>query len=163
MSKKKKTCVQSKQGLLAPLSLASCVDMWHPTMQKPWWDLTQTLRFPTFFPPLILFAWKRLLPEEALKITNESVDVSLPSRLVDDVLVVVVAQPATQLLVVHLGLILPDAPPAGHLVRIGEFELPPVPRPADEPLTWLVREELEEELPQLDWTWPREAGPQTWS
>ena len=33
----------------------------------------------------------------------------------DDVLVVVVAQASRQLLVVHLGLVLPGAPPASHL------------------------------------------------
>ena len=37
-----------------------------------------------------------------------------------------------------------------HLVRVCEFELPAVPGPGDELLAGLVREELQQELPQLD-------------
>jgi len=53
--------------------------------------------------------------QQALQVTDESVHVALARRLVDDVLVVVVAQASTQLLVVHLGLVFPLAPPPGHL------------------------------------------------
>lgn len=39
----------------------------------------------------------------------------LPRGLVYDVLVVVIPQPARKLLVIHLGLVLADAPALGHL------------------------------------------------
>jgi hypothetical protein len=69
---------------------------------------------------------------------------------VDYVLVVVVAEAARQLLVVHLGLVLADAPASGHLVRVGQLELPTVAGPGDERLAGFVRQELQQELPQLD-------------
>lgn len=68
----------------------------------------------------------------------------------DYVLVVVVAEAARQLLVVHLGLVLADAPASGHLVRVGQLELPTVAGPGDERLAGFVRQELQQELPQLD-------------
>ena len=89
--------------------------------------------------------------QKALQVADEAVDVALACGLVDDVLVVVVAQAATQLLVVHLGLVLADAPAARDLVWVRQLELPAVPRPADEVLARLVRQQLKEELPQLNW------------
>ena len=53
--------------------------------------------------------------QQALQVADETVDVTFPGRLVDDVLVVVVAQAAAQLLVVHLGFVFPLAPSPGHL------------------------------------------------
>lgn len=53
--------------------------------------------------------------QQALQVADEAVDVAFPSRLVDDVLVVVVAQATAQLLVVHLGFVFPLAPSPGHL------------------------------------------------
>lgn len=84
----------------------------------------------------------------------------------NDVLVVVVAQTTTQLLVVHFRLVLANAPSTGHLktamrlwsemrrklnacmflrtylIRVGQLELPAVPRPRDERLARLVHEQL---------------------
>jgi hypothetical protein len=77
---------------------------------------------------------------------------------VDYVLVVVVAEAARQLLVVHLGLVLADAPASGHLVRVGQLELPTVAGPGDERLAGFVRQELQQELPQLDGARACEAG-----
>lgn len=57
----------------------------------------------------------RRVAQQALQVTDEAVDVALPGRLVDDVLVIVVAQATAQLLVVHLGLVFPLAPSPGHL------------------------------------------------
>lgn len=54
-------------------------------------------------------------PQQVLQVAHEAVHVTLPRRLVDDVLVVVIAQAPAQLLVVHLGLVFPFSPPAGHL------------------------------------------------
>lgn len=53
--------------------------------------------------------------QQILQVADEAVDVALPRRLVDDVLVVVVAQASTQLLVVHLRLVFPLSPATGHL------------------------------------------------
>ena len=58
---------------------------------------------------------RRHSPEQILQVTDESVHVALAGRLVDDVLVIVIAQTAAQLLVVHLGFVLPGSPPARHL------------------------------------------------
>lgn len=57
----------------------------------------------------------RRLSQHALHVADEAVDVAFARRLVDDVLVVVVAQAAAQLLVVHLGLVLTLTPTFGHL------------------------------------------------
>lgn len=57
----------------------------------------------------------RRLSQHALHVADKAVDVALARRLVDDVLVVVVAQASTQLLVVHLGFVLALAPALGHL------------------------------------------------
>ena len=57
----------------------------------------------------------RLVPEQGLQVADEPVHVALARRLVDDVLVVVVAQPSAQLLVVHLRLVLPSSPPSRNL------------------------------------------------
>ena len=57
----------------------------------------------------------RLVPEQGLQVADEPVHVALARRLVDDVLVVVVAQPSTKFLVVHLRLVLPRSPPSRNL------------------------------------------------
>ena len=94
----------------------------------------------------------RGVTKEALQVADEAVHVALPGSLVDDVLVVVVAEPPAQLLVVHLGLVLALAPPPRHLVRVGKFELPAVPGPADDVLTRSVCQKLKQELPELNRT-----------
>lgn len=88
--------------------------------------------------------------EEGLEIAHEAVHVPLAGRFVDDILVVVVAQTATQFFVIHFWFVLPDAPSAGHLVRVRKFEFPAVACPGDESLARLVRQQLQQELPQLD-------------
>lgn len=60
----------------------------------------------------------RCVAENVLQVADETVDVPLPGCLVDDVLVVVIAQTSAQLLVVHLWFVLADAPSLGYLVRI---------------------------------------------
>lgn len=68
----------------------------------------------------------RCEPQQVLQVAHEAIHVALPCRLVDDVLVVVIAQTAAQLLIVHLGLVLPLSPPAGHLrgIRTGKSSIP---------------------------------------
>ena len=92
------------------------------------------------------------ITKKAFQITDEPVDVSPPICLVDDILVVVVPQAPGQLLVVHLGLVLAQAPPPRHLVRVAQLELPAVAGPRDELLARLVRQQLKQELPELDRT-----------
>ena len=92
----------------------------------------------------------RTVSQQALEITDEPVDVTFPPSFENDVLVVVISETSRQFLVVHLRFVLPDAPPSRHLVRIRHLELPAVARPADEGLAGLVRQELQQELPQLD-------------
>lgn len=62
--------------------------------------------------------------QQILQVADEAVDVTLPRRLVDDVLVVVVAQASTQLLVVHLRLVFPLSPATGHLRITAVLEHP---------------------------------------
>lgn len=57
----------------------------------------------------------RRVAQQALQVADKTVDVAFPGRLVDDVLVVVVAQATAQLLVVHLGFVFPLAPSSRHL------------------------------------------------
>ncbi len=53
--------------------------------------------------------------KDGLEVADKSVDIPLASRLLDDVFVIVVPQPTAQLLVVHLGLVLPQTPPTSNL------------------------------------------------
>ncbi len=88
--------------------------------------------------------------EEAGEITDESIHIAFPGCLVNDVLVVVVAQATRQLLVVHLKLggderedsaglskltdlrlVLSSTPLSRHLVWIDQFELPTIAGPTD--------------------------------
>ena len=96
--------------------------------------------------------------EQSLEITHKSVHIALARCFQNNILVVIISKTPRQLLVVHLGLVLPDAPPPGHLVRVGHLELPAVPGPGDEVLAGLVGEELQQELPQLDGARAREGG-----
>ena len=57
-----------------------------------------------------------------------------------------VPESSGELLVVHLWLVLSDAPSSGNLIRVGHLELPTITSPVDEVLAALVGEELQEEL-----------------
>ena len=94
----------------------------------------------------------RTVSQEALEITDKAIDVSLPRCFENNVLVVVISETSGEFLVVHLRFVLPDAPPPRHLVRVRHLELPAVSGPGYEGLAGLVREELQQELPQLDGT-----------
>jgi len=85
-------------------------------------------------------------------VAHEAIDVATSGRLVNDVLIVVVTQTATQLLVVHLGFVLAHAPASRHLVRVAKAKLPVVARPRDVVLARWVQQKLQKKLPQLDWT-----------
>ena len=67
-----------------------------------------------------------------------------------DVLVVVITNPSTQLLVVHLWFVLTSTPELGNLVRVSHLELPSVTRPSDTTVARTIREQFQKELPQLD-------------
>jgi len=89
---------------------------------------------------------------EAFHLADEPVNVALARCLVDDILVVVISNTSTQLFVVHLGFVLPLAPSARHLVRIGHPEFPAVAGPRDDVAVGGAEEQFEQELPQLDRT-----------
>ena len=99
----------------------------------------------------------RTVPQQPLQVAHESIDVSFAPSLQDYILVVIVSEPPRQLLVVHLWFVLPYAPSSSHLVRVDHLELPTVTSPGDKVLTCLVREELKQELPELDGTRACEA------
>ena len=80
----------------------------------------------------------------------ELVGVALAVHLGHDVLVVVVAQGAAQLVVVHVGLALALAPALGHLVGVGHLELAVGSLPGDDAGVVAVGQQLQQELPQLD-------------
>ena len=56
-----------------------------------------------------------LISQQALQVADKAVDVAFASSLADDVLVVVVAKTTAQLLIVHLGFVLPLPPQQRHL------------------------------------------------
>lgn len=89
---------------------------------------------------------------------DELVHKLLPDHFLDDVLVVIVSQRSAQLVVVHVGLVLAEAPQLGHFFRLEELELAIVRCPADEVLMFLVQQQVQEELPQRDCT----LHTQTW-
>lgn len=82
-------------------------------------------------------------------------------------LVVIVSQGSAQLVVVHVRLVLAEAPELGHFFRLEELELAVVGRPADEVLMFLVQQQVQKELPQRDRAlhtcrrWGRQVG-QSW-
>lgn len=80
----------------------------------------------------------------------ELVGVALAVHFGHDVLVVVVAQRAAQLVVVHVGFALALAPAPRHLVRVDQLELAVGSFPGDAGHVGAVGQELQQELPQLD-------------
>lgn len=78
------------------------------------------------------------------------VGVALAVDFGHDVLVVIIAQRPAQLVVVHVGFAFTLSPTPSHLVRIDEFELAVGALPGDARHVGAVREELQEELPQLN-------------
>ena len=58
-----------------------------------------------------------------LRECHESIDELLSQHLFDDVLVVIVSEGATQFVVVHVVLILSEAPESGHLFGVDQLEL----------------------------------------
>lgn len=88
----------------------------------------------------------------------ELVGVALPVDLGHDVLVVVVAEGAAELIVVHVGLALPLTPAPGHLVGVRHLEFPVGAFPGDAVGVRAVGQELQEKLPQLDLPAPYGGG-----
>jgi hypothetical protein len=69
-------------------------------------------------------------------------DISLSSRFVDNFLVIIVSETTTELLVVHLGLVLADSASSSNFIRVRQLELPTVSRPRNKTLACLVCEKL---------------------
>ena len=81
----------------------------------------------------------------------ETVGVFLPRHLGKDEFVVIIAQSASHLVVVHVGAVLPLAPATGDLFRIQHPEFSARSLPADTRAVVLrVCQHLQKELPQLD-------------
>ena len=57
----------------------------------------------------------RFISEQVLQVAHKAVDVALSRRLVNDVLIVVVAKASRQLFIVHLRLVLANPPPSSNL------------------------------------------------
>jgi hypothetical protein len=68
--------------------------------------------------------------------------ISRSSRFVDNVLVIIVSETTTQLLVVHLGLVLADSPSSSNFIRVRQLELTTISRPRDKNVVFLVCEKL---------------------
>lgn len=79
---------------------------------------------------------------EDLREGDELVHELLPDHLLDDVLVVIVAQGPAQLVVVHVCFVFPEAPQLGHFFGFEELEFTIVGRPADQVLMLVVQEQL---------------------
>lgn len=58
-----------------------------------------------------------LISQQALQVADKAVYVAFAGRLAYDVFVVVIAQPSTQLLIVHLGFVLPLTPKQCYLEK----------------------------------------------
>lgn len=78
------------------------------------------------------------------------VGIALPMHLGHDVFVVVVAEGTAEFIIVHVGLALPLPPAPSHLVWVCHLELPIGAFPGDTVGVGAVRQEFEQELPQLD-------------
>ena len=74
----------------------------------------------------------------------------LPRDLVHDAFGVVVAQPATQLVVVHLWLVLARPPELGYALWLLYLELVALASPGDELFLVWHEQQVQEELPELD-------------
>ena len=72
---------------------------------------------------------RRRASQHVLKVTDKPIHISATGRLVNDVLVVIIAQSAAQLFIVHLGFLLTGTPATCDLVGVTESELPAVPSP----------------------------------
>lgn len=81
---------------------------------------------------------------------HESVDELLAQDFLNDILVVVVPKGAGELVVVHVGLVLPETPEPRHLLGIEQLELPLGVGPSDYILVLVTQQELQKELPKRD-------------
>lgn len=77
------------------------------------------------------------------------VGVAFAVHLGHDVFVIVVAQRTAQLIIVHVGLALALTPTSRHLVWICHLKLAVGSLPSDAAGVGAVRQQLQEELPQL--------------
>ena len=94
--------------------------------------------------------------EQGLGATHELVDVAFARHFLHDALLVVVAQGAAQLVVVHGGPVLLYAPAARYLLRVDELELHAAARPRDERRALRLIQQRHQELPELQRAAPLE-------
>lgn len=67
-----------------------------------------------------------------------------------NVLIIVVSEGSAQLVIIHIGLAFAFSPAPCHFIRVRHLEFPIGPFPCDTAGVGTVRQQLEEELPQLD-------------
>lgn len=79
---------------------------------------------------------------------HEAVDKLLTARLLDYLFLVVVPQGPTELVVVHVRLVLASAPQLRHLFGVKEFELSGGVGPVDDGRVLLRQQQLQQKLPQ---------------
>ena len=89
-----------------------------------------------------------LLQLDVLRKRDEPVDELLAEHLLDDVLVVVVAQGARQFVVVHVRLLLAKTPQLGDLFGVHQLELAVIAGPCDDLLVLAAEQELQKKLPK---------------
>jgi len=87
-------------------------------------------------------------------IDNDDDDDDKSSYLGHDVLVVVIPQRAAELVIVHVRFAFSFTPASSHLVRVSQFELTGRSVPRYTRRVARVRQQLQQELPQLDLTAP---------
>lgn len=72
-------------------------------------------------------------------------------NLLNDVLIIIIAERSRQFVVVHIVFILPEPPQFGHFFSVDELELSFIVGPSDDSLVLLfINEKLKQELPQSD-------------
>lgn len=96
--------------------------------------------------------WRMVLVGLGDALEIEFVCITLAVHLGHDVLVIVVAEGTAELVIVHVRLAFSLPPALGHLIWVGHLEFSVRALPGDDGRIVAVRQQLQQELPQLDLT-----------
>ncbi len=96
--------------------------------------------------------WRMVLVGLGDTLEIEFVCIAFAMHLGHDVLVIVVAEGPAELVIVHIRLALSLPPALGYLVWVGHLEFSVSALPGDDGGIVAVRQQLQQELPQLDLT-----------
>lgn len=97
-------------------------------------------------------AYRQRIHFQNLRVRDKLVHKLLTIHFFNDVLYIVVSQGSAELVVIHIRLVLANAPETRHLLGLQKLELAIVRRPADHVLILRLLKELKKELPQSDGT-----------